>query len=148
VFDGTIFTVLRSWYDEAEISSLRGDIVIPDEGQSDQEIAQAWADAYEDAMQRATPHSRYACTYVKTTAFINEDAMDSWYPDKALETEHFYFSYTTVFVPENDRAKNWLMAGNTSNYEESDAPSNALEYFHMGPMYLTEKGWRCDGAGS
>lgn len=148
VFDGTIFTALRSWYDEAEISGLRGDIVIPDEGQSDQEIAQAWTEAEENVMLRATPGSKYACTYVKNTASINEDAMDSWYPDKALETKHFYFSYTTVFVPENDRAKNWLMAGNTSNYEGRDAPSGALEYFHMGPMYLTEEGWRCDGAGT
>jgi len=148
VFDGTIFTALRSWYDEAEISSLRGDIVIPDEEQSDQEIAQAWTDAYENAMLRATPGSKYACTYVKTTASINEDAMDFWYPDKALETEHFYFDYSTVFVPENDRAKNWLMAGNTVDYEGSDAPSGAFEYFHMGPMYLTEEGWRCDGAGT
>lgn len=142
-FDCTMFTALRSWYDEAETSDLRGDIVIPDEGQSDQEIAQAWADAYEEAMLRATTGSKYACTYVKTTASINEDAMDSWYPDKALETEHLYFSYTTVFIPENDRAKNWLMTGNTSNYEGSDARSGASTYSLMGPVYLAEESWRC-----
>lgn len=147
VFDGTIFTYLRFWYDEAEIRGLRGDIVIPDNGQSYREIAQAWTDAYEGAMLRATSGSKYACTYVKTAASVKEDSMDSWYPAKALETEHFYFDYSTVFIRENDQS-NWLMAGNTVEYTGSDAPAGALEYFRMGPMYLTEEGWRCDGAGT
>ncbi|HWQ76674.1 MAG TPA: M56 family metallopeptidase [Syntrophomonas sp.] len=147
VFDGTIFTYLRTWYDEAEISGLRGDIVIPDKGQSYQEIAQAWTDAYEGAMLRATAGSKYACTYVKTAASVKEDSMDSWYPEKALKTEHFYFDYSTVFVRENGQS-NWLMAGNTVDYKGNDAPAGALEYFHMGPMYLTKQGWRCDGVGT
>jgi beta-lactamase regulating signal transducer with metallopeptidase domain len=147
VFDGTIFSYLRAWYDEAEIRGLRGDIIIPDNGQSNQEIAKAWADAYEGAMLRATPGSGYACTYVKTAASVKEDSMDSWFPAKALETEHFYFDYSTVFVRENGKT-NWLMAGNTVDYTGSDAPAGALEYFRMGPMYLTEEGWRCDGVGT
>lgn len=147
VFDGTIFTYLRFWYDEAEISGLRGDIVIPDKGQSYQEIAQAWTDAYEGAMLRTTAGSKYACTYVKTTASVKEDSMDSWYPAKALETEHFYFDYSTVFVRDNDQS-NWLMAGNTADYKGNDAPAGALKYYLMGPMYLTEEGWRCDGVGT
>lgn len=146
--DDTIFAFLRFWYDEAEISSLRGDIIIPDHGQSYQEIAQAWTDAYEGAMLRATSGSKFACTYVKTTASVDKDAMDSWYPEKILENKHFYFDYSTVFVPENDLAKGWLMAGNTVDYLGADAPAGAFEYFHMGPMYLTNEGWRCDGAGT
>jgi len=148
VFDGTIFTYLRIWYDEAEISGLRGNIVVPDKGQSYQEIAQAWTEAEEEAMLRATPGSKYACTYVKITASINKDAVDSWYSMEALKTEHFYFNYSTVFIPENDRAKNWLMAGNTVEYTGSDAPAGALKYYLMGPMYLTEEGWRCGGVGT
>lgn len=148
IFDGTIFTYLRIWYDEAEIRGLRGDIVIPDKGQGYQEIAQAWTEAEEEAMLRVTPGSKYACTYVKTTAFVNKDAVDSWYNMEALNTQHFYFNYSTVFVPENDRSRNELMAGNTVEYTGNDAPSGALKYYHMGPMYLTEEGWRCDGVGT
>ena len=50
-----------------------------------------------------------------------------------------------MFVPENDRATNWLKAGNTVEYTGSDALAGALKYHFMGPMYLTEEGWRCDG---
>ncbi len=52
---------------------------------------------------------------------------------------------TTVFVPENYRATNWLKAGNTVEYTGSDALAGALKYYFLGPMYLTEEGWRCDG---
>ena len=51
---------------------------------------------------------------------------------------------TTVFVPENDRVTNWLTAGNRVEYTGSDAPAGALKYY-LGPMCLTEEGWRCDG---
>ena len=65
-----------------------------------------------------------------------------------MEAEHFYFDYSTVFVPENDEAKNRLMAGNTVEYTGSEAPTGALKYYLMGPMYLTKEGWRCDGVGT
>jgi beta-lactamase regulating signal transducer with metallopeptidase domain len=147
-YDGAIFAYLRFWYDEAEISGLRGDIIIPDKGQSYGEIAQAWTDAFEGAMLRATPGSKFACIYLTATAFTDEEAMDSWYPESLLEKERFYFSYSTIFVPENELAKSWLIAGNTIDYEGDDAPDGAMEYFRMGPMYLTEEGWRCDGTGT
>lgn len=71
------------------------------------------------AMLRATPGSKYACTYVKTTASVVNDAADSWYPDKTLEYKHFYFDYSTIFVPENDYAKAWMMAGNSGLQEQT-----------------------------
>ena len=147
-FNSIIFDYLRFWYDEAEMSGLRGDIVIPDNGQSYEEIAQAWTDTYEGAMLYATPGSRFACTYVKSNASVNEEALDYWYTEKALQTEHFYFNNSTIFIPENDISRIYLMAGNTTNYEGRDAPEGAMVYWHMGPMYLTEDGWRCDGAGT
>lgn len=144
----TIFAYLRFWYDEAEFSSLRGEIVILDKGQSYQEIAQAWTDANEGAMLRATPGSKFACTYVKSFVTVYKDAMDSWFSPEVLATKHFYFDYNTILVPENEQAKMWLMVGNTVDYEGNDAPAGALEYYRMGPMYLTQDGWRCDGAGT
>lgn len=147
VFDGTIFSYLRFWYDEAEIKGLRGDLVIPDQGQGYQEIAQAWVDAYEGAMLRATPGSKYACTFVNNTVSINEESLAAWYPAQALATDHFYFNYKTIFVRENEETT-WLLVGNTAEYKGDDAPEGALVYSRMGPIYRSEEGWRCDGVGT
>lgn len=148
MFDSSIFAYLRFWYDEAEMDSLRGGIVIPNKGQSYEEIAEEWSEADEGAMLRATPGSKYACTYVITTAYVVKEAMDSWFPPNALNSKHFYFRKSTVFVPENETARGWLMAGNTIDYKGNDAPAGAFKYSHGGPMYLTEDGWRCDGVGT
>ena len=76
--------------------------------------------------------------------------MDSWYQPFMLETEHFYFHYYRIFVPENERSLNWNMAGNTGGYDGSygEAPEGAFMNQQMGPMYLTSDGWRCDGTGT
>lgn len=151
-----IFNYMRSWYDEAEIAVLRGDIAVPDRGQSQAEIAQEWADAYEGAMCKATPGSKYACTYVQIEDIsfpdwldeLTEEELGSFYPEAARGHERFAFAYTTVFVPENDRALNGIMLGDTAPYEGPDAPEGARTYGRCGYMYLTEEGWRCDGVGT
>ncbi len=142
-FDGTIFFALHSWYDEAEIRGLQGDVVIPDAGQSYEEVARAWTEAYEGARLRATPDSKYACSYVKTTITRAEAGTDA-----SGDAKSFNFSYTTVLIPENELAAMYLMAGNTHEYEGDDAPDGALVYTRMAHMYLTVDGWRCDGVGT
>lgn len=145
VFDGTLFSYLRLWYDEVELLGLRQDIIIPDAGQSRQEIAQAWVDAYEGAMLHASPGSAYACTYVKSTVSLSEGN-----PSAALEGEQFSFQYSTVFLPENDYAAMRLLAGNTADYDAQggDAPDGAMEHWRMGSMTLTADGWYCGSVGT
>ena len=138
----------RMLYDEAEFYYLQESIVIPDRGQSYQEIAQAYVEAYEGIKTRLRPDSETACTYVRCEAEIEEEAPDSWYPASLAGMERFYFSYTCIFVPANERARNVLMAGNTVVYEGGDAPNGAYIYALMGPMYRTEEGWRCAGLGT
>lgn len=150
VFAQDIFQFMRVWYDEAEFAGLTENVTIPDHGQSYQEIAQAWVDATQGAMLKVTPGSKYACTYVRNLVSVEETALDNWYRDYMLETEHFYFSYDQIFVPENETALSWMMAGNTGNYggEYGDAPAGAFIRSQMGPMYLTEEGWLCEGTGT
>lgn len=151
-----IFNCMRVWYDEAEITGLRGVIAIPDRGRSQMEIVQEWADAYEGAMLKATPGGCYACTYVRNQNIrfpdwmdeLTEEELDSFYPEATQGHERFAFSYTTVFVPENDIVANWLGAGITGPYLGDDAPAGAQVYSRCGYMYLTEDGWRCDGVGT
>ena len=150
VFSDSIFQYLRFWYDEVELDALQGDIAIPDTGQDHLAIAQAWVDAVQAVHLRVTPGSKYALTYVRSVVELDEEAMDSWYAPFMLETEHFYFHYYRVFVPENEYALNWNMAGNTGEYDGSygEAPDGAFMNRQMGPMYLTDDGWRCDGTGT
>lgn len=147
---GSVFQHLRSWYDEAELAALQGDVVIPDTGQDYLAVAQAWADATQNVCLKVTPGSKFALTYVHNVVELDEDAMDSWYQPFMLETEHFYFHYYRIFVPENERSLNWNMAGNTGEYDGSygEAPEGAFMNRQMGPMYLTADGWRCDGTGT
>ena len=149
-FSGSIFQHLRFWYDEVELAALQGDVVIPDTGQDHLAIAQAWVDAMQAVHLQVTPGSKYALTYVRNVVTLEEDALDSWYQPFMLETEHFYFSYVRIFVPENEVSLGWNMAGNTGEYDGSygEAPEGAMMNWQMGPMYRTDEGWRCDGTGT
>ena len=136
-----IFNFMRGWFDEAEWTALTGGIAIPDEGQSRQAIAQAWVDAYEGAKLRTTPGGHYTCTYIKNIQVKAEETAEtpeSWFPEEILPYDHFRFSYSTIFVPENTDAQNYMMAGNTAEYEGDDpgVPAGAFQHWLIGAMYL------------
>lgn len=150
IFASSIFQFLRFWYDEAELDALSEEAAIPDRGQSRLEIAQEWVDSRNNVTLHLTPGSKFANTYVRSIVEINEDAYENWFQDNMLETEHFYFSYYCIFVPENEWSYHWQMAGNTGDYEGEygEAPAGAQIAWRMGPMYLAEDGWRCGGIGT
>ena len=83
--------------------------------------------------------------------------VDSWadmpetsYPEQSERHARFWFSYTRIFVPENEAARSCQMAGNTVEYDGryGEAPEGAYENFQVGVLYLTDEGWRCDGTGT
>ncbi len=89
-------------------------------------------------MLRATPGSKYACTYVKTTASVAEDETDSWYPISAWYTAHSYFDYNEFIVywlPLMQGNKYNLISFQGESYENaakldiSPAPDSVLRVF-------------------
>ncbi|MBQ8852228.1 MAG: hypothetical protein IJZ66_07320, partial [Oscillibacter sp.] len=150
VFDGRIYTRLRQWFDEVEWEALTSEIVIEDRGQSYQEVAQEWVDRRMEAYLNVTSGSQLACTYVRAEASIWDWVPETAYPSNTDGKERFYFGYTRVFVPETEKALMYQMAGNTVEYDGSlgEAPEGAYMCYRVGPMYLTEEGWRCDGIGT
>ena len=150
VFDGRLFSMVRQWYDEAEWNALSSGIIVEDRGQSYQEVAQEWVDRYIQAYLNVTSGSQFACTYVQAEASIWDWVPETAYPADTEGKERFYFGYTRVFVPETETALQYQMAGNTVEYDGSlgEAPEGAYMCFQVGPMYLTEAGWRCDGTGT
>jgi beta-lactamase regulating signal transducer with metallopeptidase domain len=149
-----MFAWFRRWYDEAETGAMRAAIpAIPDDGRSREEIAREWVEASEGTHLNVTSGSKCKWTYmdiqnvdthywddVDMTEFLTE------YREARGAQDVFIFNYTAVFVPEGD--PHWFMAGNTGEYEGTDAPEGALQWWMCGYMYLLEDGWHCDGVGT
>lgn len=154
MFDYDLFPKIRRWYDEAEIQGLsqgrEWGIVIPDDGQSYEEIAQAWAEQFEGVMLRTTSGSKYKCTYLDIRDVrAGGDLPEDYFPEYMKEREHFVFSYSAVFIPENDNARNWLIAGSTDDEAEVEgAPEGVWQWWRTGFMFLDDDGWCSDGVGT
>ena len=149
VFAVDVYHYLRCWYDDAQWETHAENLTVPDAGQTRSEIAQAWAEAYEGYRLETEPGGRSTCTFVRveTRVLGNSDSYGN-YPEITEGRERFLFSYTGVFVPENDLARMDLYPGNTTEYEGDDAPTGALTYQRQGILYLSDDGWRCAGLGT
>lgn len=139
-----IFNFMRQWFDEAEERDRRDAVVIPDDGRSREELALAWARAYEGSMLELTETNRYHCSYVDVRD-VEIQTDYPHYPEYIGGREAFLFSYSVVFVPDDWR---YHMAGNTEAYEGGDAPEGAFRYWRIAYMYLDEDGWRGYGPGT
>ncbi len=152
---------LRQWFDEVELTAKRVRTV-DNRGQSHHDIAHEWALNYESALTKAAPGGNYSCTFIRVDnvqvdlpegltleeleklvqshnfSFSAEDFGKTW----------FGFSYDLVFVPENELARQTMMAGNTIDYEGGDAPEGAMTYSRRGFLWLTDEGWTCAQVGT
>lgn len=149
---------LRGWFDEVDVAALRApSAFIPDDGQSHEEIARAWAEGWEGAMAKAAPGGRYTCTYVD----VRDVQVETDWPENSRRSSAqrlgqavedfgktwFPFGYQTVFIPENENAMNELMAGSTEEYAVGGAPDRMLHAGRVGYMILTDQGWTCQEPG-
>lgn len=146
---------LRGWFDELEFAALNGDyehqnIVIPNEGQSYLEAAAVYCQAFESFHLQAASGSKFCYTYVSTQVEAAEDATQHFREQGEIGENTYCFYLTTVFVPENDYALNWSMAGNTGEYTGNDpsVPEEALEYLRCGYITLEEDGWHGELVGT
>ena len=149
VFAFELFEQIRRWYDEVEYEAMSADIVISDRGQSREELVKEWTQQYEGTHLAVTPGSKFKCTYIAVRD-IEVDTEVGYSPYLATigDREAFRFWYSTIFVPESNETLNWMMAGNTAEYEGDDAPDHAFQYWHTGHLYLADDGWRCEGVGT
>ena len=60
----------------------------------------------------------------------------------------FSFSYSLVFVPEDQSTDGYFWAGNTWYYEGDDAPEGALTWSRVAYMRLVDGNWVCEGTGT
>ena len=147
---------MRDWYDEAEFCALGGDdrkqneIVIPDRGQTWLEAAQEFCERFESIHLQAGMGSKYKYTFVRPTVRPAEDQTAHFRSIGSIDENTWCFFLSTAFVPENERALNWSMAGNTGDYTGSDpdVPTGAYEYARCGYAHRVPDGWRCEIVGT
>ena len=148
--------LMRDWYDEAEFCALGGDdrkqneIVIPDRGQTWLEAAQEFCERFEGIHLQASVGSKYKYTFVRPTVKSAEEQTAHFRSIGNIDENTWCFFLSTAFVPENERALNWSMAGNTGNYTggDPDVPAGAYEYSRCGYAHRVPDGWRCEIVGT
>lgn len=119
-----IESALRLWYDEAELRGLGGGydqqdaIVIPDRGQGYLAAAQEHCDRLYDVQTHVTPGSTFCYTYVKCTVEAAEDETKHFRENGRISENTWAIGMTEWFVPENEQAMGYGMAGNTLSYDE------------------------------
>lgn len=152
VYEGSypVGTILRMWYDEAEFQGIggnyetQGQIVIPDEGQDYLTAAKEYCEAFEGKHLIATPGSEFCYTYVSCQTKAADDFTANFRETGEIYENTYAFYLTTVFVPENERALNFSMAGNTGKYTGTDpnVPEGAYEYGRCGYITRSNDGWQ------
>lgn len=156
IFAPDPYTLARGWFDECEYQdlSLFADMtaISHREYGTYLEGAQAWSEMYEGYHLQVSSGSKYKWTYMKCIA---EDAPEATQLARQRgEADEFTWAFglTTVFVPENEGAKNWSMAGNTVAYADYLADGGTAidgvpegAYIRWSCGYVTEgsdpKGW-------
>lgn len=144
----TLYDVIRTWYDEAELSALREEIGPLDKSLSWQEAAQQWADLYEGVHLNVATGSEYKYTWVKTSVKPSEETTAAFRENGKIDENTYCFSITTEFVAESEWALSRSMAGNTGNCDDPDAPEGAYEYYCCCTITLEENGWHGEMCGT
>lgn len=148
--------LMREWYDEAEFNALGGDyrrqdeLFIPDRGQSWLEAAQEFCERFESIHLQASPGSKCRYAFVRPVVEAAEEETAHFRSIGRIGEDTWCFFLSTAFVPENERALNWSMAGNTGDYTGSDpdVPAGAYEYYRCGYVHRVPGGWRCEIVGT
>lgn len=115
---------LRLWYDEAELRALGGgydnqaDIVIPDRGQGYLAAAQEHCDTLAAVNLHVSPGSAYGYTWVRCTVKEEKEQTEHFRSIGRIDENTWAITMTEIFVPENEMARNYSMAGNTEDYVE------------------------------
>ena len=129
----TPYGILRLWLDEEEFFALGGGyqqqdaVRIPDRGQDALQAAEEFCTRFESIHLKASSGSSKAYTFVRCQV------------ESALEGGAQFDD-----LPENQRAMQFAMAGNTQEYRgmDSDVPQGAYEYFRCGYITRTPDGWQ------
>jgi len=147
-FDSHSYTYARIWYDEVELAAELSttQMVTEDIGQSPEEAALELYRDFENMRTRLSDGSRYKWSYVNISLQVDEKQTAQMRSEGKIEENSWCFYATTIFVPENEWAKQlaWESSG-VLEYEGEDTsvPAEALQYTRMGVIVQHEQVWIC-----
>ena len=140
----TLYDRILNWYDEAEICTLQDEAdetPIPDRGQSWEEAAKEYLDAYQGVHLKVRSGSLFKFMWMKNLVESAEERTQTSRERGELDENSYCFYSTTEFVPESERVLGYAMAGNTGDCDDPDAPEGAYEYYRCCIITLKEDGW-------
>lgn len=142
--------VLRTWYDEAELDALGGGyenqdaIVIEDRGQGWSKAINEHVDQlYRCNTELVSPGSMFRYSYMAFVYSNDIDATNSMHARGEIDENTVAFWLEVIFVPENERALGYSMAGNTVPYsgDDPDVPDGAYTYSRCGYVTQADDGY-------
>lgn len=141
---GTLYDKMCLWYDEAQCATLQAAVTataIPDRGQGWLAAAQAFVDAYEGVQLNTRSGGMCRYTWLSCRVEADEITTESFRAQGRIDENTYCFDATVRFVPENDGALNWAMAGNTVPCTDPDAPQGAYQYSRCCTVRKDADGW-------
>ena len=143
------YELLRSWFDELELAQLNAqETVIPDRGQTWQEAAQDFANAYYGHYTETSPGSQNRWTYVSTEIEpLEAETEAAIKADGYLDRDSFPFFLRVAFVPENQRAAESVIAENYTG-DDPKVPADALEFSCCVTVEKRDDGWHGEFRGT
>ena len=142
--DYPIGNVIRSWYDEAQLAQLRSETNLVQDSKLDYLTAAAkfCSDYYGIHCSVATG-SMYRYSYITCEVEADEEATRLARERGELDEYCHAFRVKVIFLPENERALQEAMPGNTNEYTGtgSSIPDGSFFFTRCGYVRLTENGW-------
>ena len=143
-----------TWYDEMTFRALyeqAESTPVPDRGQTWQEAAQEWMDACQEVHLSVSSGSPEKFTWVKNVITPKDDTTELLRRQGEIDENTYCFGLTVIFVPENELALVYNMAGNTDAYgdpnngypkfEDIEVPDGAYIYSRQCRITREADGW-------
>lgn len=138
----SLYRRMCSWYTEAQFAEMERALrPIPDQGQDWRTAAQAFMDAKAGLHLSALPGGKFCYTWVSCGIEAAEKTTEAFRAEGRIDENTWCFYATLRFVPENDEARDWSMAGNTTACTDPDAPKGAWECLCCCTIRKGADGW-------
>ena len=159
-----LWSLARMWYDEAELRGLNGgygsqDKIVISEAQTYLEAAQEHCDKLFEVSLQVSPGSAFRYTWVKCVVESAEEETARFRQNGQIGENQWAFTLTEFFVPENEAAYQYGMAGNTMDYAEyvreyapevydPDVPEGACICWRVGYVTKAADGYHTELVGT
>ena len=150
--DQTAVNLLYWYYWEGEYRALGGGsgVTVTDSGQDYLTAALEGCEILEGYHLQVSSGSMFRYTYVACRVEAAEDVTSIQREYGYIDENTYAFSLVVTFVPGNEQAYAYSMAGNTGEYEGTDpaVPEGALAYSRCGYATWREDGWHIEIVGT